>query len=614
MITRKLGALLRGNATPAQMMMACVLGSILGFMPGFVQAVGLIVLLTLAILVLNANLALAGLVGTVAKLLSLVLMPLSFAVGRILLDGPTQGLFKSAVNAPVLALFGFEYYATTGGLALGLAFGVFCGILIVGTLRNFRRKMAKVEASSDRYQQWSKKWWVKCLTWILFGKGSKDDYADRLERHGKVVRPIGLVVAVLILVLLGIVQMFFSGPILTATMHAGLERANGATVDLRRAEVDLRAGRLTVEGLAVADPEALETDLLRAATVEIDLNTTDLWRKRITLDRVIIVDAEHAALRTTPGRLVGRRPPTTVAPPQEGEKSLEDYLDNAREWKGRLAQVRQWLEKFSGSDDKTTAGPAPAKASLQEQLKRQIEMLGYARVVASHLIEGTPTVTIKHLSAQEIRSRMLVDETINVSSEHLSTHPSLLNEAPRMTVKSSGGTLDLDLKLTGLSTSGGENRITLICRGLPVDTFAKHLVVSGAKPIAGGTIDAVLEGSIDITGDSYVDLPLEVTLHHTTVTVPGAGSTPVEKLTMPLGIRGPLDNPQITVDQSKLAEALTKAGAAVLAGKLKGDADKFLGEAKQDLSEKVGSELTDQIGDLAPAGLQGLFGGKKGKE
>ena len=40
MITRKIGKLIRGKATPTQLMLACVLGSMLGFVPGFAQGPG----------------------------------------------------------------------------------------------------------------------------------------------------------------------------------------------------------------------------------------------------------------------------------------------------------------------------------------------------------------------------------------------------------------------------------------------------------------------------------------------------------------------------------------------------------------------------------------------
>ncbi len=65
MITRKIGKVIRGNATPAQLMLACLLGSALGFMPGFAQAPGLILLLAVALIILNGNLAVAVLIGAV---------------------------------------------------------------------------------------------------------------------------------------------------------------------------------------------------------------------------------------------------------------------------------------------------------------------------------------------------------------------------------------------------------------------------------------------------------------------------------------------------------------------------------------------------------------------
>src|SRR5688572_4012243 len=120
MITRQIGKIIRGKATPLQIMMAAILGSMLGFTPGFWEAPGLIVALTLLLIVLNANLGVAAMVGLVAKLVSYALMPISFEVGRVMLDGPTQGVFKAMINAPGTALMGFEHYLTTGAAAVGL--------------------------------------------------------------------------------------------------------------------------------------------------------------------------------------------------------------------------------------------------------------------------------------------------------------------------------------------------------------------------------------------------------------------------------------------------------------------------------------------------------------
>ena len=108
-LLRKIGKIVRGSATRPQILAASVLGGMLGFVPGFflpgdlgggfLQAPGLILTLFALVLVLDANLAVFGIVTLVAKLVSLAALPLSFAVGRVLLEGPTEGLFRFLVNA-----------------------------------------------------------------------------------------------------------------------------------------------------------------------------------------------------------------------------------------------------------------------------------------------------------------------------------------------------------------------------------------------------------------------------------------------------------------------------------------------------------------------------------
>ena len=78
MFPRKIGKLLRGKTTPLQIYLGCCLAAMLGFMPGFAQSAGLVVALTLLLIVLNANLFVAGLVGMVAKGAGILAAPISF--------------------------------------------------------------------------------------------------------------------------------------------------------------------------------------------------------------------------------------------------------------------------------------------------------------------------------------------------------------------------------------------------------------------------------------------------------------------------------------------------------------------------------------------------------
>ena len=73
-IKRKFGKLVRGRANPFQIFSASILGMLIGFVPGFQQAPGLLIFWLGCLIILNANLFLAGLIGILGKLLLIALM------------------------------------------------------------------------------------------------------------------------------------------------------------------------------------------------------------------------------------------------------------------------------------------------------------------------------------------------------------------------------------------------------------------------------------------------------------------------------------------------------------------------------------------------------------
>ena len=130
MITRKIGKLLRGKATPFQLFAACILGSMIAFVPGFGQAPGLLLTLILCLIILNANLGVAALVGIGAKILFQELKPgidplgpenkLIFATGPItgtLIPGNTRFIVMG--KSPATGLWGEANCSGSFGRQLG---------------------------------------------------------------------------------------------------------------------------------------------------------------------------------------------------------------------------------------------------------------------------------------------------------------------------------------------------------------------------------------------------------------------------------------------------------------------------------------------------------------
>ena len=596
-LTRKIGKILRGNSTPFQLIMACVLGVMLGFVPGFSEAPGLLITLTFALIVINANLVLAALVGVVAKLVALPLVPLAYYTGTFLLDGPAQGLFKTFVNSPVLAFFGLEYYTVTGGQFLGLILGLVIGVLLSFGMTSFRKKMADLEKSSEKFQTYSSKFWVRALVWIILGGGdSKESWDDFLAKKvGNPIRLLGIVFIVLIGSLLYILSIFFKGPILTATLQAGLERINGATVEVKDAEVDFKVNRLTVTGLVVADATNLEYDLIRADKVEADIDTSDLLRKRVRLDKVHLVDATHGEKRAYQAVQVGPQPKVSdpLQPLEPDDKTIEDYVVDSAEWKEKLAKLKDWIEQASGIKDKVGDQIAQLPDGVKEK-KAAVRRPDYFYDRALHLLEESPSFTVGELLAEEVHVPFLETETLNIRCKNLSSHPHLVKEDKEVSISSSKGILGMSLFLGGPSGRDDRYEIAFFYKGLPVDEVLSGIKMGGNSPLQSGTIDISTDGNWKSQeGEMYVHLPVTVLVKGTTVAIPKLGQTQLDSFVLPVNIFGPLDNPRINVDTQAFTNFLLDAGKSVLQKKI-----------TSEIQKQIGGNLP---GNLLTEGLQGLI-------
>ncbi len=620
MFTRQLGSLVRGRISPVQMVLACVLGAMLGFLPGVLRAPGAVAALCLALLVLNAPLGLALAVAAGAKLLSLLALPLSFAAGRLLLDGPTQPLFRAAINAPVLALFGFEHYVVTGGLLLGAVTGLVAGLLVARGVRLMRLRLSAASADHAALAALAARPWARCLTFVLVGGGRRAvDWKELAElKGGRPFRLAGLVVAALFVGALFALHSVLTGPLLGAALKRGLTEANGATVDVGSASLDLGEGRLVIKGLALADPNALDHDVFRAAELTADVSGLDLLRRRVHLENVVIRDARQGAPRESPGSLQGWRAsapsPTPTEETAPGHR-LEDYVRDYQLWRDRLSQAQRWLERLAPSDASTSAD---SDETLSERLQREADESGYADVVARHLVEGAPTLLVSTLRIDGLLCDALPGEALDVLAENLSTQPSLVDGAPHLQIKSTSGQIEAALGLGNLarrtgSAAAGDDRILFRLRAFPVDRIASELRVGGESPIAGGTMDVELDGHWS-GSVGRLDLPLDVTLHDTTLRL-GGGDAHVSQFTLPIGLRGPLDDLAISIDDEHLVEALRAAGAAELSRRVEAERDKLIEKANEKVGESIDGAVDKALDKAAEKGLGdtlgGLLGGQK---
>lgn len=595
LITRKFGKLIRGKATPFQIFSACILGMLIGFIPGFQQAPGLVVFWVGCLLILNANLFLAGLVGILGKLLLITLIPVAFAIGRFLLEGPTTPLFAALANRPITAYFGLDYYVVSGGQVLGLVLGIAMGIALTKSLGAYRRKMQRLENDSERMNKWSSKGWVKVLTFVFLGSGKgKKSYEELLSKKwGNPIRVPGVAIVLVIGILGYVAVRSLSDPIVTAAIKDGLEQANGATVDLANAHLDLDAGRIELDGLALADPENLETNLFASDRIVADISAADILKKRFSIDSLVFENASSGLPRPTKASLVGKKPKASNAPKLElpDYKDLNSVLEDAPEFKERLSQLKKWLEALGGEKDDSQ--------SLKETLANRIQSLGYTQVAKKDLIEGSPMVWIRNLVATQVKTGFLDDATLSIEAENLSSHPNLLESDPQIQIDSSDGSLVAKLVL-GAAAGRADNQIELSMSGISVDEVASKIKSDGSSPISGGTMTLNIAGKLSSI-DS--DLKISPTFSGSSLSI-GGTNLPADNLSLPLFLRGPIDNPRIKIDSKALTDAIAKAGKKEL-----------LYRAAEELGiDSSATEGSNNLEDAAKKLLGGFLNKKKEEE
>lgn len=607
MITRKIGGLLRGKATPFQLVAACVLGALLGFAPGILQGPALVLLLVAALLVVNANLGLALLVAGGARLLALLLAPLSFSLGRFLLEGPTEGLARALVNAPVLAWSGLEYYAVAGGQLLGLVIGLVTGLLAARALTSFRRRMAAAEGNPSRVKELAAKPGARFLIWLFLGGAAKGTWEEKLaQRVGNPIRIWGAALIVLGLVAAFLAQQALAGPLAKRGLVAGLEGVNDATVDVGAVELDLGGGSMTVTELALADPNALGNDLLRAARLEADMDEADFLRRRVHVAMLVVHEAKSGQARATPGERRGPEPVPEPEPAEAGDYGLEDVLADWQLWQERLTQARTWLERLAPARED---GKSETAESLEQRLAREVRERGWFNVRAEELIEGTPAFRLSELSIAGLDLADLPGRTFDLEARELSTNPALLDAPPRVELNSRDGAIGFLVDLAPASRAGGNGALKFHWKGLDVDQTMAQLRLPGPAPFQGGTLDLELDGAWDQGRIGRVDLPLKISFHGTRLTWKGLEPTELEHLELTLGLKGALDAPRIRFDVSSLTDALVAAGKKQLAERVKAE----LGDELQKLEEQTGIELPKELpgANEAKDALEGLLPKKK---
>ncbi|MGD9644512.1 MAG: hypothetical protein AB7U73_02300 [Pirellulales bacterium] len=304
--------LLWGFSRRVQQTQGVSLAVLLGLLAGFVGGwnLSLVALLLLAV-VFNVRARTFFVMWAGGFALSWVLVPLSFGLGRWLLDRTKLGEWLAAnFDEQLIAWLGWDRYTLVGGTLLAVFLAV---PMLVGLRAWRRRKLRPARAIDDaapattasatatdagtvpiaptRLPRWRR--------WL--GSAEQALVADAAVPRGGLVRPWALWGLVASLATAALAAWLLTPRIAATRLLEVLTWGNGAEVTAEHVRVTPWTGNVEIDGLSVADPLSPDRDRLRVGHLRGQLDVAALIRGRLEVESLSLagistsVAREHAA-------------------------------------------------------------------------------------------------------------------------------------------------------------------------------------------------------------------------------------------------------------------------------------------------------------------------------
>ncbi len=565
-IYNKIMGIIFSQSTPAQLLLVSVLGLIFGFIPGFAYAPLLYVLTILLVLLLRVNIGLFVLIGVLAKILSFPLEFVSFTLGRWLLDGFTQPIFKAAVNNPVLAYVGFDYYLVTGSFVLSIILGVAFGVFIAKSYKKIIEKMVNMQDGSEIYQKFTSKLVVKIGSRVVFGKNIAKVDCEKIQdiKFRQPIRVWGLIVVLLLTLTIAFAPRILETAIVSNIIKQQLTKVNGATVDYDSMKLSFSDAKLEINGLGAANPEDLNTDRFYAISISASVDIRGLLTNQLSLKNVVVdgVSLEHS--RYSKGVLYGSE---SVAPVTTAYESAQKTIDNIKKAGSSFEQVD--IENIAKNGEKTLDAAKNIKKGVEvlsnfrsnktdshgnpvtKEVKTEAEVYGYANLRNETLHDQAPSFAISNMDIKRFKIDGVVYDAIITN---LSTNPALLAKPTQIHIQSTSNKYaDLDLVMS--NQNGVENTIKFDFDNLGGD-FLSGLTIKGVG-IDTQSVNVSGTGTWDFSGVNNItfNIPLQFKLNDVRINL-SQMKQKLSDLTLRATLSGDLNNVGFGIDTSKLKDIL----------------------------------------------------------
>lgn len=631
MIIRKFGSLLRGKATPFQIYSACLIGSMVGFLPAKSQCLGLYVLFFGIVLILNANLFItAFLIGTL-KILSFLMVGACVQIGFTLLNSEMGDSIKPLINMPFIAWFGLEYYVTIGCLLFGLLSGIVIGTIAVTVISKFRKTMAALENDSEKYQKWMEKKWVKILIWLLMGKdkGKKLTYEDLLKKRvGNPIRILGVIIVICGIALGWFLSKNYTNDVIKWQLTELLGSMNGATVDIENVDASLSKGKLNIAKIAFADPENLMRNRFELNELTMDLDVSSILKKKFHVEQLVLGKISSNTERKIKADLiVAPEPPPADSnnpglltklsgkaleqiPLKDSYEDFDDLMETFEDIKEKVNSIYE--HKITQQIIAAARAPKVEKEpTLTDAIKDNYNNTMSKGLMASHLLEKTPFLLIKEIRCDQAfySSKKWRDAGLKITD--LSSNPAFVSNSPTIELNNPVKKYKAVIRLDNFRDITKSNEVLVNVNDIDAGAMGSKITIQGKKPLKKGVLQ--IEMKCNFVNLNSVIIAGSAELQKAVIEAPEIGEITVEKLPILFELFPFESPPKFRVDTDELQKQLLKEAKNQVKNKLKDAAnnikDDILGgnkldanliqdkKAQQDIINNVKNE-PDKLKDL----------------
>lgn len=331
---RRVLKILNSELTPNQVAVGFCLGILAGLVP---WGWNTLFLLTLAF-ILNISFSTTLLAFALFKVLAWPLLPLSYAMGKFVLDEWVflEPLWQLVFHGPLLAWMGLDHYAVFGGYLLALLIAAPSFLIVRSFVMKYRESFfAVIERSRPWKALGRRERLFRLLQWLLMGGGVRFHSAPKRIWLFRCVRKQALVVVPLAyLVVYGVIAIL-APFVIDGVIARGATLVVGGEVSVARATANAFSGRLVLKRLSIQNPNRKGENVVEIREIVADLSMLDLASRRVVFDEIAIGEVFMNIRREADGSL-------NVDDLSEGI-DLTPYF----EWLRQHADNIDWLQLLS---------------------------------------------------------------------------------------------------------------------------------------------------------------------------------------------------------------------------------------------------------------------------